>query len=88
MCEHAEFGRVAGDRILGSAPLRPPATATTVRVRDGKAVLTDGPFAEGVEVASGFYLLRAANRDEAIKVASMIPASAVELRRLAGISGL
>jgi hypothetical protein len=88
LCDHAEFGRAAGDRILGGAPLQPPVTATTVRVRDGEAVLTDGPFAEGAEVVSGFYLLRAADREEAIKIASMIPSSAVELRRLAGISGL
>lgn len=88
LCGHAEFGRAAGEHILGGAPLHPPDTATTVRVRDGEVVLTDGPFAEGTEVASGFYLLRAADRDEATKIASMIPASAVELRRLAGLAGL
>lgn len=86
--EHVEFGKQAGAHILGGAPLQPPTTATTVRVRDGKATFTDGPYAEGAEVANGFYLLRAADRDEAVKVASMIPASAVELRQLAGISGL
>ncbi len=63
-------------------------TATTVRVRDGEVLLTDGPFAEGAEVANGFYLLRAADRDEATKLASMIPASTVQLRRLAGVAGL
>ena len=62
--------------------------ATTVRVRDGQRLITDGPFAEGAEVANGFYLLRAADSDEAIKVASMIPASTVQLRRLAGVAGL
>ncbi|MBI3216074.1 MAG: transcription initiation protein [Mycobacterium sp.] len=86
--QHLEFGKAAGEHVLGGAPLHPPTTATTVRVRDGQPVLTDGPFAEGAEVANGFYLLRAADRDEAVKLASMIPASAVELRRLAGISGL
>ena len=85
---HAEFGRAAGEHILGGAPLHSPDTATTVRVRDERTVLTDGPYPEGAEVASGFYLLRAADRDEAIKIASMIPASAVELRQLAGVSGL
>jgi hypothetical protein len=59
-----------------------------MRVRDGKVLLTDGPFAEGAEVANGFYLLRAVDRDEAVKIASMIPATTVELRQLAGISGL
>ena len=53
--------------------------------RDG---ITDGPFAEGAEVANGFYLLRTADRDEAVKLASMIPASVIELRQLAGIAGL
>lgn len=86
--EHVEFGSAAGEHILGGAPLHPPTTATTVRVRDDKALFTDGPYVEGAEVANGFYLLRAADRDEAVKIASMIPASTVELRRLAGISGL
>jgi hypothetical protein len=85
---HVEFGKVAGDHILGGAPLHPPSTATTVRVRDGKTILTDGPYVEGAEVANGFYLLRAGDRDEAAKLASMIPATKVELRQLAGISGL
>jgi len=85
---HEEFGKVAGDRAVGGAPLHPPSTATTVRVRDGEVLLTDGPYAEGAEVANGFYYINAADRDEAIKVASMIPATKVELRRLAGVSGL
>ena len=85
---HAEFGKAASEHILGGAPLQLPSTATTVRVRGGEVVLTDGPFAEGAEVANGFYLLRAENRDEAVKLASMIPATTVELRRLAGVSGL
>ena len=50
--------------------------------------LTDGPYVEGAEVANGFYYLRATDRDEAIKIASMIPASVVELRQLAGVSGI
>jgi len=86
--QHGEFHRAAGDHVLGGAPLHPPATATTVRVRDGEVLLTDGPFAEGAEVANGFYLLRAQDSGEATKIASMIPASAVQLRRLAGVAGL
>jgi len=85
---HNEFGAAAGDHIKGGAALHPPATATTVRVRDGQATLTDGPFVEGAEVANGFYLLSAADQDEAVKIAAMIPASAVEVRQLAGVSGL
>jgi hypothetical protein len=86
--EHMELRKVVGDRAVGGAPLHPPSTATTVRVRDGKVLLTDGPYIEGAEVANGFYYINAADRDEAIKVASMIPATSVELRRLAGVSGL
>jgi hypothetical protein len=85
---HGEFAAVAGDHIVAGAALHEPATATTVRVRDGEVLLTDGPFAESAEIATGFYLLTAADRDEAVKLASMIPASAVELRQLAGVSGL
>ncbi|WP_123029358.1 YciI family protein [Mycolicibacterium stellerae] len=85
---HVELNKVVGDRAVGGAPLHPPTTATTVRVRDGEVLLTDGPYAEGAEVANGFYYINAADRDEAVKVASMIPATTVELRRLAGVSGL
>jgi hypothetical protein len=85
---HGQFGAAAGDRVNGGAALHPPSTATTVRVRDGEVLLTDGPFIEGAEVANGFYLLNVADRDEAIKVASMIPATKVELRQLMGVSGL
>ncbi|APE18217.1 transcription initiation protein [Mycobacterium sp. WY10] len=88
LAEHAEFGKAAGSHILGGAPLHPPSTATTVRVRDGEIVLTDGPYAEAAEVANGYYVLSATGRDEATKIASMIPASVVELRRMAGVSGL
>jgi hypothetical protein len=88
VAEHVELGKAIGDHIAGGAPLQPPSTATTVRVRDGQVALTDGPFAEGAEVANGFYLLRASDRDEAVKLASMIPAGTVELRQLLGVSGL
>jgi hypothetical protein len=86
VCRHADFNAAAGDHVLGGAPLHPPTTGTTVRVRDGDVLLTDGPFAEGAEVANGFYLLRAADREEATKIASMIPASAAA--PLAGVAGL
>ncbi|BBZ49507.1 transcription initiation protein [Mycobacterium heidelbergense] len=85
---HGEFAAAAGDHIVGGAALRESATATTVRVRDGQALLTDGPYVEGAEIATGFYLLDATDRDEAVKLAAMIPASSVQLRRLAGVSGL
>lgn len=85
---HGDFATAAGDHIVGGAALHEPATATTVRVRDGEVLLTDGPFPEGAEIATGFYLLAAGDRDEAVKLAAMIPAGAVELRQLAGVSGL
>ncbi|MBO0880636.1 MAG: transcription initiation protein [Mycobacterium sp.] len=85
---HGEFAAAAGDRIVGGAALHEPTTATTVRVRDNQVLLTDGPFPESAEIATGFYLLSAADRDEAVKLAAMIPASAVQLRQLAGVSGL
>ncbi|MDT7763001.1 MAG: hypothetical protein QOC63_2421 [Mycobacterium sp.] len=85
---HGQFGSAAGDHVKGGAALHPPATATTVTVRDGKATLTDGPYVEGAEVANGFYILDAADADEAVKIASMIPATTVEVRQLMGISGL
>jgi hypothetical protein len=63
--------------------LQPSATATTVRVRDGRTLSTDGPFAETKEVLGGFYLVEAADLDEAIAYAAMIPGAAhgsVEVR--------
>lgn len=86
--QHGKFAATVGDRANGGAPLHLPSTATTVRVRDGEVLLTDGPYIEGAEVANGFHILNVADRDEAIKVASMIPATTVELRQLMGISGL
>jgi hypothetical protein len=88
VAQHQEFGAAAGQHIRSGAGLYPPSTATTVRVRDGEVLITDGPYAEGAEVANGFYVLSAADRDEAVKVASMIPASTVQVRQLAGVAGL
>jgi hypothetical protein len=88
VAKHGQFGAAAGDHILGGAALHQPSTATTVRVRDGEVLLTDGPFVEGAEVANGFYVLSAADKDEAVKLASMIPATKVELRQFMGVSGL
>lgn len=59
--------------IRGGEALDPSSTATTVRVRDGKTVTTDGPFAETKEVLGGFYLLECKNLDEAIEMAAKIP---------------
>jgi hypothetical protein len=65
-----------GIRVAGQ-PLRPAAEATTVRVREGSALLTDGPFAETKETIAGFDLIDCANLDEAIEVARRHPCATV-----------
>ena len=63
--------------------LQPTATATTVRVRDGKTLATDGPFAETKEALGGFYVVEAADLDEAIDYAARIPGAkhgSIEIR--------
>ena len=60
---------------LGGEALEPVATATTVRVRGGKTVTTDGPFAETREQLGGYYLVEAKDLDEAIALAARIPSS-------------
>jgi hypothetical protein len=61
--------------IKGGNALQPTPTATTVRVRDGRMLSTDGPFAETKEQLGGFYLVDANTREEAIAMASKIPAA-------------
>ena len=76
---HGEFGEAAGKAgvLLGGDGLQPTATATTVRVRDGERLLTDGPFAETKEQLAGFYLVDCKDLDEAIEWAAKIPGSEV-----------
>lgn len=59
----------------GGAPLQPTDAATTVRVRDGRAMTTHGPFAETREQLGGFYLIEAKNLDEATAIAARIPSA-------------
>jgi len=80
MREVDDFHCLAFDRsvresghCIASEALQPVATATTVRVRDGKVAVTDGPFAETKECLAGFYLIDARDLDEAIRIASRIP---------------
>lgn len=63
----------AGGHFLGGEPLEPTHTAATVRVRNGRVAVTDGPFAETREQLAGFYLLDARDLNEAIQLASRIP---------------
>lgn len=77
------FGEEAGSKILGGNALNPVATATTVRVRNGKATTTDGPFAETKEQLGGYYLVDCADLDEATELAKKIPSAkfgSVEVR--------
>lgn len=68
---------------VASHQLQPIATATTVRERDGKRLVTDGPYAETREQLGGFYLIEAKNLDEALSIAARVPSAkwgAVEVR--------
>lgn len=71
--EYMAIGRERGMR--GGEQLQPVETATTVRVRDGQTLTTDGPFADTKEVFGGFYLLEADNVDRALEIAARIPAA-------------
>ena len=73
---------------IGGNPLKPVSTATTVRVRDAKRVVTDGPFAETKEQLGGYYLVNASDLDEAISIAARIPGArrgSVEVRPIASM---
>ena len=67
----------ASGHCVASEALEPVATATTVRVRNGKASVTDGPFAETKECLAGFYMIEARDLNEAISIASRIPPARV-----------
>jgi hypothetical protein len=64
----------SGKMVAGDA-LQPTSTATTVRVREGKRLTTDGPFAETKEQLGGYYLINAKDLDEALAIAAKIPSS-------------
>jgi hypothetical protein len=73
MAGYQAFGAQYKDQILGGDALHEVATATAVRVRDGKSLTTDGPFAETKEQLNGFYLVKCDNLDEAVALAAHIP---------------
>lgn len=71
-----EYMAVAEDaRCVTSAQLQPVDTATTVRVEDGRALTTDGPFADTKEVFGGYFVVDAGNLDEALELAARLPAA-------------
>jgi hypothetical protein len=81
----------AKGKYLAANPLHPVSTATSVRVRDGKRLVTDGPFAETREQLGGYFLIEARDLDEAIAIAGRIPGArvgAVEIRPVVEIPGL
>ncbi len=78
-------------QYLDASPLHPVAMATSVRVREGKKVVTDGPFAETREQLGGYYLIEASDLDEAIGIAEKIPPArfgTIEIRPVMEIQGL
>jgi hypothetical protein len=80
-----------GRQYVAANPLHPVATATSVRVRDDRRLVTDGPFAETREQLGGYFIIDAKDLDEAISIATRIPAArkgTVEIRPVMEISGL
>src|SRR5207247_10979533 len=91
--ESAQFAQDlnSSGQYLDASPLQPTSTATSVRVRDGKPLVTDGPFAETREQLGGYFLIEAKDLDEAIGIAARIPAGRVgtiEIRPVMEIPGL
>ncbi len=93
---YAESTQLAHDlksngQFLATSPLQPVSTATSVRVRDGKRIVTDGPFAETREQLGGYFLIEAKDLDGAIGIAGRIPGArvgTVEIRPVIEIPGL
>jgi hypothetical protein len=83
--EYNEFRDSIREHTIQNAPLEPSSATTTVRVRNGETLVTDGPFAETKEQLGGFYLIEAETLDEALEIAARCPAAkhgAVEVRPL------
>ena len=81
----------ARGKYLGASPLQPVSTAASVKVRDGKRLVTDGPFAETREQLGGFFMVEARNRDEALEIAERLPAAhwgTVEVRPVVELPNL
>ena len=81
----------ARGQYCGASPLLPVSTATSLRVREGKQLVTDGPFAETREQLGGYFVVDAKNLDEAIGIAARIPAvrkGTVEIRPVMELTGL
>lgn len=78
-------------QYLSASPVHPAATAAIVRVRDGRPLVTDGPFIETREQMAGYFLIEARDRDEAVAIAGRVPGArigTVEVRPVREITGL
>jgi hypothetical protein len=77
MAEYSAFTQsiIEGGQFKAGDALQPASTATTVRLRNGKVLTTDGPFAETHEQLGGYYLIEAKNLDEAVAVAARVPSA-------------
>jgi len=83
LAEYRAFGKEFASSIKGGHALQPTHAAATIRVRNGKTLTTDGPFAETKEQLGGFYLVEARDREEAAAIAAKIPGArfgSVEVR--------
>ena len=82
---------VGKGQFLGANPLQPVATASSVRVREGRRLVTDGPFAETHEQLGGYFLVEAKDLSDAVSIAARIPAAkrgTVEVRPVFELTGL
>jgi hypothetical protein len=90
LSEYVEYSRsiVQSGHFKAGDGLQSTPTATTIRVRDGKRLVTDGPFAETREQLGGYYLVEASNLDEALELASRIPSAkhgSIEVRPIMAV---
>jgi len=93
---YAESGKLVEDikakgQFVATSPLQPTPTAASVRVRDGKRLVTDGPFAETREQLGGYYIVDVDSRDEAIEIAARIPGArngTIEVREVIELAGV
>jgi hypothetical protein len=93
---HGEYMEFTGNikksgHMLAGEPLEPSSTATTVRVKNGKTLRTDGPFAETREQLGGFYIIEAKDLDEAVMIGAKIPDArngAIEVRPIMKMTGM
>jgi hypothetical protein len=91
--ESAQLARdlSAKGQYISASPLQPIATATSLRVRQGKRMITDGPFAETYEQLGGYYIIDARNLEEAMEIAERVPVAklgTIEIRPILEIPGL